>query len=592
MLSNSESTAESDFLAQASIRSNGSSSFSITAITRWLMNHNPFYVISAALVLYGIHLSFTGKPEVADGWTLMKLLGGYSLLLAVSGALIVRLGQVWEDARTVLLLIVLIFVAMSCSYDEVCLINPLIGAKFLAAGWLFSIVLTELVLRALKINLSIWYRVPFYLQLLLLFAYPAGLAHLLLSDRELEMTWSVLGFSTLAGITCLMLFPAARFAGTIAKNNGTPWPWPWFPWPLFVFVGLGFCVRAYSLTVCFELELGMQSGFQSFFLIPLGFAAAIVALEVALQGELPRLRWLAVWAPLLLLLAAGSAAGQNQMQRHFASMVGNQFGNPLLITIVGLAVYYAYAWLRAVPDAESMFVGMLICTIFVSDQGVGWPARLVPQTNGAIAFVMYCLIRSLWSRFSFPMALAILATLGLACWRYPGSWFVAHSGFLPLHLGIVATLGLGLVYRDSFGRFLRAMAPYLLPALALICLLGSWWLFPHVPWFWLAGYVAALWMLGVAYWAQQPRLRQALMVASLGVCFALTLAEAIWRQWGAEIELAGARWISWGLVCLALACIISLAKSGSGHDLLRYLAGWNDWAAKKRAHVLGDSGDG
>ena len=132
------------------------------------MNHNPFYVISAALVLYGIHRSFQGAPEVAESWTLMKLLGGYSLLLAISGALIVRLGQVWEDARTVLLLIVLIFVAMSSSFDEICLLDPALGARFLGAGLLFCIALTEVVLRLLRIRLSGWYRIPFYAQLILL----------------------------------------------------------------------------------------------------------------------------------------------------------------------------------------------------------------------------------------------------------------------------------------------------------------------------------------------------------------------------------------------------------------------------------------
>ena len=67
---------------------------------RFLYNHNPFYVVSAVLVLYGLHVSFADNLEPTEGWLFTRLFMGYMLLLAAAAVLVVRLGRVWEDART------------------------------------------------------------------------------------------------------------------------------------------------------------------------------------------------------------------------------------------------------------------------------------------------------------------------------------------------------------------------------------------------------------------------------------------------------------------------------------------------------------
>src|SRR5690349_18747677 len=97
----------------------------------WLQlvyNHNPFYVISAALVLYGLNLSFGGSLDPTRGWLLMRLLAGYTLMLAGAGIAIVRWGQVWEDARTLICLVVVLLVALASSFDRVCLDDSNQGA--------------------------------------------------------------------------------------------------------------------------------------------------------------------------------------------------------------------------------------------------------------------------------------------------------------------------------------------------------------------------------------------------------------------------------------------------------------------------------
>ena len=46
---------------------------------RFVYNHNPFYVISAVLVLYGLHVSFADNLDPTEGWKFTQLLMGYIL---------------------------------------------------------------------------------------------------------------------------------------------------------------------------------------------------------------------------------------------------------------------------------------------------------------------------------------------------------------------------------------------------------------------------------------------------------------------------------------------------------------------------------
>jgi hypothetical protein len=75
-------------------------------LLRWVSTSNPFYVLSAALFLAGLRVSFAAQSSEVDTWALMAGLTGYTILLAVTACLLVRFGNVWDDVRTVLLLVV------------------------------------------------------------------------------------------------------------------------------------------------------------------------------------------------------------------------------------------------------------------------------------------------------------------------------------------------------------------------------------------------------------------------------------------------------------------------------------------------------
>ena len=70
-------------------------------------------------------------------------LAAYSLLLALTAWLIIRLGHVWEDARSILLVIVLMFLAISVSLDPTLNAKEQNGESFVLAGFLFAVLVSE-----------------------------------------------------------------------------------------------------------------------------------------------------------------------------------------------------------------------------------------------------------------------------------------------------------------------------------------------------------------------------------------------------------------------------------------------------------------
>ncbi len=102
-------------------------------LPRLLYNHNPFYPISAVLMLYGMHRAVGSSAGVTGGRMLMEMLCGYTALLAVVGFLIARFGRVWDDARTILLIVALLLVTLSAAFDRIVLVDPNAGAAFFSA---------------------------------------------------------------------------------------------------------------------------------------------------------------------------------------------------------------------------------------------------------------------------------------------------------------------------------------------------------------------------------------------------------------------------------------------------------------------------
>ena len=108
-------------------------------LIRLICTSNPFYVLSAGLFLAGLWMSFGAQADEVETYALMSGLAGYTLLLAATAFLLVRFARVWDDARTVLLLVALMFLATSVTFDEVLVLDPARGYACYLLGLAFAV---------------------------------------------------------------------------------------------------------------------------------------------------------------------------------------------------------------------------------------------------------------------------------------------------------------------------------------------------------------------------------------------------------------------------------------------------------------------
>src|SRR5690349_20314333 len=88
----------------------------VVHIGRLLYTHNPFYLISAWMVFSGLRASFPTSSSLINVWALSLCLIGYTVLLTVTAVLVIRIGKVWDDARSLFLLIVLMLLGISVTF--------------------------------------------------------------------------------------------------------------------------------------------------------------------------------------------------------------------------------------------------------------------------------------------------------------------------------------------------------------------------------------------------------------------------------------------------------------------------------------------
>ncbi len=121
-----------------------------------LYNHNPFYAISTVLMLFAVRNAY-GELTIGaiNCWIMMGVLAAYTVVLAVIGILIVRKGKVWEDARSIALLLLILFLAVSISGDDLFagMESSAGGGLLVLCGYIFSALVTETFLRGARIRL-------------------------------------------------------------------------------------------------------------------------------------------------------------------------------------------------------------------------------------------------------------------------------------------------------------------------------------------------------------------------------------------------------------------------------------------------------
>ncbi len=322
-------------------------------LIRLVSTSNPFYVLSALLVCVGLWVSFGAQVRAAETWALMIGMSGYTLLLAVTACLLVRFVGVWDDVRTVLLLVVLMFLATSVTFDEVLARDPDRGMAGYVGGLIFAVVVSEGMLRGINLKLPALFRGPYYLVLALFYLYPVALTPLLDRPRSEALSWALFSFAVSAGLVALTLLPAIRRNRGYVRDNGSPWRWAWYPWTLFGVLGFG--VMGRSALLCWSMHHVGTSGaepylFGPYFLIPFLLAVAVLLLEIGLVERNRRVLTTAIGMPALLVVLAMVGHRPDPIYQEFLGRFIHRLGGtPLYLTLLASSAFLAYAASRAPP---------------------------------------------------------------------------------------------------------------------------------------------------------------------------------------------------------------------------------------------------
>ena len=538
---------------------------------RFLYNHNPFYVISAALVLYGLRLSFLSGDAFQTRAMIVGLMS-FTLLLACTAWLIIRLGSVWNDARTILLIIVLLFVAISVSCDlslagfaARSVRDFQSGFENFLGSYLFALIVSEGLLLTLAIRLRFWYRLSYHLFLGLFFLYPLAVLPLMVQSWNTFLPWGLFGFSIATALALLALLPAVRRGAPYIEGHGTLWKWPFFPWSLFVILAVAAGLRHYYLCLSFHTVPGMVSLFRPYFLVPPLLAVNLLMLEAALVSGRRWTKTAALVMPLLLLaLAAWQPATtfwQRQFLRDFSTLMG---GHPVFITLLVCIGLYALATARRLPGAVD-FLTLAIAALAVIQPLPRLADLLNPEPLAVAVAGLVQLVPALAHRSSRRLLVAACLMLAAMTIENSQTWLIEEQGIVPWHLLLSVVLVLGTLPNDPFAKRLQNVG-----AVMLVVPVAAW--AAKLPE--LSAAVGRLpWALSLVF--AYPLLMGLLAGAYgrfAGNKFHLTVAAinvAVWclmageRVYGVGRQtLAGLDYLLLGAASFIVAALISLLKTG------------------------------
>lgn len=563
----------------------------------WVCTKNPFYAISAALMLLGLWISFGNQTNDLENWLLMGGLAAHTLLLAVTAMFLVRLLKLWDDARTVMLLVVLMFLATSVTFDSLLIQDQRRGAGFNLFGLGLSIFITEMLLGQVKLRLPALYRIPFYLVLALFFVYPILVRSLLVrgqGDLQEPFVWGLFGFSTIAAIVFLTLLPALWKGAGYVRDNGSPWPWPLYPWSLFFVLALAVPGRA--VLMCWSLHpLGANQYdrliFGPYFLIPFGFALTILCLELGLNLGNRRMIRFGLIAPVLLLgmalvghhpndpvyrllrvvtVSFGRFEAFDTVSREpdpiyneFLVMFSNRLGfDPLFGALLLAGGFYAYAALRRVPSATECLAGVLAVMSVIGpgslSAGIGGAVLPAPLfAAGLFLLLMGGRQRNPWNLLRGLACLAATFALIVPLADAPSSMRPRLAIFT--HLTLLAMLALGIGFRDVNGISMRRCGAAFLLMLSLAGM-HQWFIHQEV-----SGILPVIYPLcmGIILAVYGHLLRDSWILVMATIILGYWVFKFGWMFYRSiRGTIKGFDYLVAGLAFFVVAVLISLGKSG------------------------------
>ena len=439
---------------------------------RFLYNQNPFYLVSAALVLYGFSVSVTQDELTNSAWIFASLFYGYTVLLALSAWAIVKYGKVWDDARSILMVLLLLLLALSSGVDSFCIPMPSTAVILATVGFTFAVLLSEFLIRSLKIRFGALFRVPLYLMLGTSFFFPLVLTAHSLYFEETDVRSVVLVFPFLCAASLMTLIPAVRKGRQEIAENGTPWTWPLYPYSAFVLVAIGLCFRIAMVTWSFDHSPGFGM-LGSWLYVPVLFAVAWILFEFGVIEKSLRLRKLALlFLPLAILFSMDWSTNN---PGNFYHEVTAGIASPVWLTLVGVLVLFVVVGARGFREADKFTGAAMLLAAIVDTNGqfIGSVAELQawPFVGLALfAIIYYCKVNlnvgCLLAASCVSVPVAKLATPMLAPWLGGGEGFTMAC--LIICLTMVAAFVISLLSSDRFAKQVRVVLAFAFPFVALM----------------------------------------------------------------------------------------------------------------------------
>ena len=339
-----------------------------------VVNHNPFYLLSACSFLYALTLIFRTDDIWINTAVPLGLIAGYAVLMAFTAVFIVRLGGVWDDARSIVMIMVVLLCVLSVAIDQM-LMEHLGWAVWVSVGGLsFAIGLSEFVRRGLRLEMPVMYRIVHHGMMALLFLYPCLLAHLVNEHGRIACIRGIMSFPVAAGILGVGLVWAMRRGMAYMGSGESPWRWPCYPWALFGILGGAVCVRTYLMSISFVAGKGvgpygnMETGFGFYMLFPFIAVMLAVVLEYGMGSASKSAMKVALSGPLVMLAGAIPTQVVHAKVYHeftAAVLAGGGRGLPLLVaTCCGLG-FYVYALTRKARHADLAMVTLLLLVAYL-----------------------------------------------------------------------------------------------------------------------------------------------------------------------------------------------------------------------------------
>lgn len=434
-------------------------------IWKFLYNSNPFYAVSAMLLLYAQATAFTVGRPATDALIALGLFAGFSTLLGVTAVFIVRWGRVWNDARSILVIIMLLLLALSVGVDDLLFAGNRLGLLLLGAGFAFAVGLLATLRRALNLRLERSFALASIALLALFFLYPVVSAHLVLAfpDHREPGMWGVLLFPVAAALLMLLFLPAARQGRRLAEHSGTPWTAPCYPWTILAVLMIGIAARIFWSSVILAFATGsarlLHNGFGGYMLLPVLFAAGLLLLEYQKANGVRFAKTVLILPAIMAATTINYAGNPDPAFRAFHHLV---FSGAFTTAVLGLgaaALYYLWAHLRGFRGGDLGFLATLALAMLFQ-VGTLWIWGTAALLLPTLLLLRMLRCNDTFHRLLFALALVLSGTWLLEGTGFGREWVQLLQPFSG-KLSYAATVGCfmvaGLLGRDPLARYLRRL---------------------------------------------------------------------------------------------------------------------------------------